>query len=279
MLFEADDLEDNLDIDQDLLSHEGDAVETVNVVEKLERKQKKKQKRKLVETEESVSKKRRKLDGKEGKPAGESIALQTPTAQAEYVFALFQKVYKTSSSLELEEMRYNESAFVDTRSYTNERSVESLGEFISEVIPTLQVRLTQRSATKGAPTVLFITSSAIRAADVARSFRSSLRGPKSGEVAKLFAKHFKLSDHAKYLENTFICAGVGTAGRIGKLLSETGSLSVKALTHIIVDTHLDVKQRSIFDIPETREALIKDVLANNELRKAIESRKVSIVLF
>ncbi|CCA66877.1 hypothetical protein PIIN_00636 [Serendipita indica DSM 11827] len=115
MLFEADDLEDNLDIDQDLLSHEGDAVETVNVVEKLERKQKKKQKRKLVETEESVSKKvespgslaRRKLDGKEGKPAGESIALQTPTAQAEYVFALFQKVYKTSSSLELEEMRYN----------------------------------------------------------------------------------------------------------------------------------------------------------------------------
>ena len=73
---------------------------------------------------------------------------------------------------------------------------------------------------------------------------------------------------AKYLESTHICAGVGTAGRIGKLLSETGtikhriggvgeysllpdSLSVKALTHIFIDTHLDVKQRSIFDIPET----------------------------
>lgn len=49
-----------------------------------------------------------------------------------------------------------------------------------------------------------------------------LRGDKGGEVAKLFARHFKLAEHSSYLKRTKISAAVGTPGRIGKLLCETG---------------------------------------------------------
>lgn len=45
---------------------------------------------------------------------------------------------------------------------------------------------------------------------------------KSGEVAKLFAKHFKLDEHVRYLSKTKVGAAVGTPGRVGKLLCETG---------------------------------------------------------
>jgi protein CMS1 len=41
--------------------------------------------------------------------------------------------------------------------------------------------------------LLFIAGAALRAADVTRSLRE-MRGKKGGEVAKLFAKHFKLEE-------------------------------------------------------------------------------------
>lgn len=60
-------------------------------------------------------------------------------------------------------------------------------------------------------------------ADVARVLKDKkLRGEKGGEVAKLFARHFKLTDHVTYLRRTKVGAAVGTPGRIGKLLCETG---------------------------------------------------------
>jgi hypothetical protein len=84
---------------------------------------------------------------------------------------------------------------------------------------------------------------------------------------------------AEYLRRTSISAGVGTAGRIGKLLGETSkrsppphfwlfvdtdkytlpqaSLSLKALTHILIDTsHQDAKTMTIFDLAEIRLAYL-----------------------
>lgn len=43
------------------------------------------------------------------------------------------------------------------------------------------------------------------------------------DVGKLFAKHFKLAEHAEYLAKTKVGIAVGTPNRIGKLLSETGA--------------------------------------------------------
>ena len=75
----------------------------------------------------------------------------------------------------------------------------------------------------GAPTLIFVTGAALRVADVTRVLKDKkLRGEKGGEVAKLFAKHFKLEEHVTYLKRTKVGAAVGTPGRIGKLLCETG---------------------------------------------------------
>lgn len=54
-----------------------------------------------------------------------------------------------------------------------------------------------------------------------------LRGDKGGDVAKLFARHFKLAEHVDYLRRTKVGAAVGTPGRLGKLLNETSMLKLK----------------------------------------------------
>lgn len=90
-------------------------------------------------------------------------------------------------------------------------------------VPKLHTRLSQKSKNTGSPTLLFITSAALRVVDVTRILKDKrLRGEKGGEVAKLFARHFKLAEHSSYLKRTKVAAAVGTPGRIGKLLCETG---------------------------------------------------------
>lgn len=101
------------------------------------------------------------------------------------------------------------------------------------MLPTLHTRLGQKSKANGAPTLLFIAGAALRVADVTRVLRDKkLRGDKGGEVAKLFAKHFKLSDHVSYLKRTKVGAAVGTPGRMGKLLCETGASLLTLQEHL-----------------------------------------------
>ena len=90
-------------------------------------------------------------------------------------------------------------------------------------LPTLKTRLAQKPKENGAPTLLFIAGGALRVADITRVLKTkTMKGEKGGDIAKLFARHFKLEDHVAYLKRTKIGAAVGTPGRIGKLLCETG---------------------------------------------------------
>jgi protein CMS1 len=168
------------------------------------------------------------------------------------------------------------------------------------VLPSLRLRLSQRSKASGSPTLLFIAGAALRVADVTRVLKDpKLRGDKGGEVAKLFAKHFKLAEHVTYLKRTKVGSAVGTPGRIGKLLCETGTrllqfvifwgnpdpwaadaLTVSALSHIILDvSYRDSKKRNIFDIPETRDEVFKTVLGAPKVLQAIKEGKIQLVLF
>ena len=104
-------------------------------------------------------------------------------------------------------------------SYYNDRSRTT-------AVPTLHTRLMQRTKSFGAPTLLFLTGAALRVADVTRALRNkTLLGEKGAGVAKLFAKHYKLEEHINYLKKTKIGSAVGTPGRVGKLLCETGEYS------------------------------------------------------
>ncbi|KAG8823231.1 hypothetical protein FRC17_009384 [Serendipita sp. 399] len=279
----GDDLEDGFDIDLDVSSAGEDALHVVQELVKAKKKKKNKKRKAQemlaeAETTQALAKRRKTEKVEENSSEVLAITLKSPAVQAEYFYSILGRVNKDLTSLELEELRLPDAAFIDSHEYVTVRDVENLPDFITQVVPTLKTRLAQRSANKGAPTLLLITSSALRATEFTRVLRG-MRGPKSGEIAKLFARHFKLEEHAQYLRKNHVCAGVGTAGRIGKLLSETSALNLNALTHIIIDSHIDVKKRSIFDIPETRDPLIKDILGNEAVKKSIASGKLSIVLF
>lgn len=133
-----------------------------------------------------------------------------------------------------------ETAIMDTTQWTESRSLDRLVDFIIKgrrlspfilyspqnhpsVLPMLHKRLSQRSKSPGAPTLLYIAGAALRVADVTRVLKDRrLRGEKGGDVAKLFAKHFKLQEHVAYLKRSKIGSAAGTPGRVGKLLCETG---------------------------------------------------------
>lgn len=172
---------------------------------------------------------------------------------------------------------------MDTRAWTESRSLDRLAEFIIRALPSLHTRLSQKSKVAGSPTLLFIAGAALRVADVVRVLkrhRQKLCGEKGGTVAKLFAKHIKLEEHVSFLKRTKIGSAVGTPGRIGKLLCETDALSVAQLTHIILDiSYQDAKKRSLFDIPEARDDVFKYVLGAPKVQRAIKEGKIQVVLF
>lgn len=100
--------------------------------------------------------------------------------------------------------------------------------FLHLVLPTLRTRLGQKPKNNGAPTLLVVSAAALRVADVTRILKSkTLRGAKGGDVAKLFAKHFKVQEHMQHLKRTSIGAAVGTPGRLGKLLCDTGACMLR----------------------------------------------------
>lgn len=140
----------------------------------------------------------------------------------------------------------------------------------------------------GTPRILVITGNAQRAADVARALRPLLpseerptkrrKGDKptpkdtpasSGpNVAKLFARHFKVEEQAAWLETQVTPAAVGTPHRIQALLDKD-ALHIEHLAAIIIDfSWTDAKNRTVLDTPETRDATLS-LLSNTSLRAAL----------
>ncbi|KIY65043.1 hypothetical protein CYLTODRAFT_76772 [Cylindrobasidium torrendii FP15055 ss-10] len=291
----GDDLDDNLLLDEfeedvpaaevedapDNSSEDGNIGEEAEEDQRPTPKQSEAQiEKKRKRREKDKQRKKRKI-AESGPPVREELGYRTPEEQSDGLFALQKKCFTDLSTIELDEKRIPASAFANTSSWTQARPHDELVDFIAQCAPSLQKRLGQKSKSNGAPTLLFITPAANRATDVARVLKTkALRGEKGGEVAKLFARHFKLHEHASYLLKTKVGAAVGTPGRVGKLLTETESLSTTALSHIILDVTLrDAKERTLFDIPETRDEVFKTVLGIPQILKAIKEGKVEIVLF
>ncbi|KAJ6547348.1 U3-containing 90S pre-ribosomal complex subunit-domain containing protein [Mycena capillaripes] len=246
-------------------------------------KNEKKRKRREKEREKFKERKKQKLAAANNGPELErSITEQPPHALAEYLSTCQAKTFSSKmSAIELEDIRIPADFIADTSIWTGPRTLDNLVDFIVKVLPSLRLRLSQRSKTTGAPTLLFIAGAALRVVDVTRVLKDKkLRGEKGGEVAKLFAKHFKLAEHVTYLRRTKVGSAVGTPGRIGKLLCETDALAVNALSHIILDVSFrDGKKRSMLDIPETRDEVFKTVLGAPKVLQAIKEGKIQVVLF
>ncbi|KAF8682821.1 U3-containing 90S pre-ribosomal complex subunit [Rhizoctonia solani] len=225
---------------------------------------------------------------------------QPPDALAQHLERSLAKAFPKTSQLERDDLVIPESSIVDTTTFTAERKDSSLSEFItlsawdcthvgsvpethalasSAACPTLASRIAQRPKHHAAPTAIVLAGAALRVADLTRAVRP-LKGEAGGEIAKLFAKHFKLKDHVAHLAKTRVGVAVGTPARISQLLAEPDALSVKALSHIVLDlTFIDTKQRSLLDIPETRVDTLRGVLGHSRIRERLLNGKTKIVIF
>ncbi|KAG0372569.1 MAG: U3-containing 90S pre-ribosomal complex subunit-domain containing protein [Linnemannia gamsii] len=106
---------------------------------------------------------------------------------------------------------------------------------------------------RGAPVVLIVSASGVRAVEVIRALPLFAEAAK---VGKLFAKHLKVSEQVYFLENTCTHICVGTPNRVDKLIAD-GVLDLSRLELVLIDAHTDAKKRTIMDIQEIRVDLFK----------------------
>ncbi|KAG8933938.1 hypothetical protein FRC02_010873 [Tulasnella sp. 418] len=244
-------------------------------------------KRKRKEKAKEKRAKKRKVAEELDAINGSQNNLLSPEEISSYLASMQTKVFKDMTQMELDDILIPTSSIIDTSSYTGPRTDETLPDFINSTLPQLATRIRQKPKHNGSPTALIISGAALRVTDLTRSLRP-MKGEKGGEIAKLFAKHFKLTDHISYLQKTKIGVGVGTPDRIGKLLSAKDALQTSALTHVILDSsYQDTKRRTLFDIPETRKEVFEAVLGQGPegsmggkaLMQLIVKEKVKLVLF
>ncbi|KAI5479298.1 DEAD/DEAH box type DNA/RNA helicase [Pseudohyphozyma bogoriensis] len=179
------------------------------------------------------------------------------------------------SAIEKDDLRITESMILDTSEVTDRTT---LAGFIRSAVPTLPSTLAKPPKKPGSPRVIVVAGAALRVADLCREVKTYKT--KEIDVAKLFAKHFKLQEHVEYLNKTKVGVAVGTPNRIGKLLAETESLQLTHLSHLVLDvSHLNSKNQSLMDMFECREDLFKLVLGNKDIMSRLREGRMKIVLF
>ncbi|BGO89388.1 hypothetical protein NBRC10512_006305 [Rhodotorula toruloides] len=229
------------------------------------KKAKEKKTKKLAELE---------VDGKDK----EDMGLLPVEALADRLAEKQKRALPNLTALEMDEMRISQSMILDTSSVT---ARDSLRAFMKEALPTACNTLAKMPKAAGSPRIIVLAGAALRVADLVRDVKEFKTKTKDGliDVAKLFAKHFKLAEHAEYLKKTHVGLAVGTPNRIEKLLNETESLHLTHLSHLILDvSHLDSKKRSLVDLPEARADLFK-LLGSKPIMDRLREGKMKIVLF
>ncbi|KAL8733614.1 MAG: hypothetical protein Q9166_002023 [cf. Caloplaca sp. 2 TL-2023] len=176
------------------------------------------------------------LDIDSAKDINSAIGRMDSRLLADYVAQRTKRFGQDLSLVELEEMHVPEGAILDTSEWEQERLEYGLPSFLMH-FAHLEGRsdLSGAPKTPGSPHTLVLTGAALRAAELSRD----------ATIAKLFAKHIKLNDAVAFVKKT----------------------RLENLERIIIDcSYLDQKQRSIFDMKETQQPLMR--LLNKEDLKA-----------
>ncbi|MBW0489518.1 hypothetical protein O181_029233 [Austropuccinia psidii MF-1] len=209
-----------------------------------------------------------------------SIGLQPPDLQFNYVCDRQRRALANLSDLELESLRLQSSWFLDV---SKKPMRAHLGSWLKAEGPSdLLAALAVNTQGNGSPIALVVSSSALRVVDLCREVKSLVSMPKeSGEITKLFARHFKLTEHISHLNATKISIGVGTPDRISKLLA-SNALKTERLKYLLLDvTWTDPKDYSLMELPDSnfKQALWKDLLGFHELIERLKIGNTKIILF
>ncbi|KAH8090598.1 U3-containing 90S pre-ribosomal complex subunit-domain containing protein [Filobasidium floriforme] len=202
-----------------------------------------------------------------------------------FFYDSLKATYSKASDMELNDLRIPANVLQSTSAFTEPRELASLPAFVNSQIPSLPKRLKRA----GTPSLIVLSPSGIRAADVVRALKSvrvpegedgAETGKPPGEVGKLFAKHFKASEQIEYLNSTKIWAAAGTPGRIGKILSDSDALTIRQQTVILLDlSYRDTKNRTLLTIPEIRDEFWKVLFGDKKVREKLLATGVKIAVF
>lgn len=157
-----------------------------------------------------------------------------PKIVTSYICQLHRKYNPSSSSLE-------DRAFLKTISSI---SFDNINTIVNHVKPIAK--------TSGC-SVLILCSSALECIAVIKDASCKTKGLR---MAKCFARHLKISEQLDLLRKETHSAAVGTPGRVLSILTTEPSV-FRHVTKVIIDVKRDIKLRSIFDIPETAQPLLK----------------------
>ncbi|OAV95560.1 hypothetical protein PTTG_08782 [Puccinia triticina 1-1 BBBD Race 1] len=212
-----------------------------------------------------------------------SIGLQPPDLQINYLKDRQKRALPLLSDLEFESLPLEQSWLLDV---SGKPLRAHLGAWLETgAVPGLLEAVKETPDVVGAPVALVVSSSALRAVDLCREVKRLISNPKeSGEITKLFARHFKLPEHVNHLKTTKVSIGVGTPDRISKLLTYEGDegLKLDRLQFLLLDvTWLDVKGFNVAELPDLnlKTALWKSLLGLPKTLERLQSGKTKIVLF
>ncbi|KAF3941365.1 hypothetical protein ABW19_dt0204821 [Dactylella cylindrospora] len=200
-----------------------------------------------------------------------SIAVMDPKIMADFVAQRVQKFNKELSFVELGDRILPERLYIDTSTYTSERSLSNLCEYMEKFCTkkgqSSISHLKSSPKATGSPHTFLITPAALRAADLVRTLRKYQTADSS--IAKFFAKHVKLSEAVEYSKKTRIGIAVGTPARLVDLIKD-GALQIRYLQRVVLDvSYLDAKKRGLWDIKEIQEK-VTELLGIDGVRKRLE---------
>jgi len=152
-----------------------------------------------------------------------AIAHMDSQLLADHVAQRTKRFQNDLSMMELEELQLPSSAIVDTTEFQDSRNLENLPTFLEkyagkEMSKKKKNRLQDAPQAKGTPHTLIVAGAGLRAADLTRAVRGFQS--KEAKIAKLFAKHIKLSDAIQDAKRSRMNIGVGTPQRIMELLDD-----------------------------------------------------------
>ncbi|KAH8547569.1 U3-containing 90S pre-ribosomal complex subunit-domain containing protein [Umbelopsis sp. PMI_123] len=204
-------------------------------------------KRKVVEdtTEEPTKKKKKKKPKKNSDPFyGVDVSSKPVEEQYEYILNRQKRAKSNWSAIEHDEQAPVITAFLDSQKFTSPHTLEFLPSFVKFGAAGHKKLLKEPPAEAvAAPAIIIITHSAIRATDLVRGLKEF---DKAAKVAKLFAKHLKVEEQARFLAESRLHFAVGTPHRVKELI-DLGHLKLDRLELLVVDTEKNAKRLDIFE--------------------------------
>ncbi|KAI9487243.1 MAG: U3-containing 90S pre-ribosomal complex subunit-domain containing protein [Benjaminiella poitrasii] len=250
----ADDFEDDYQEDNTLVYSDNEIAHSNN--DDIDEEAPSTMKRKLDTSSEEAPKKKKKKQPKKKRAENPfdkiDISKENVQVQAEYLEDRQKIALPNLSAVELEEQALPISNLVDNEKFKEEHVLDSLSKYIKFGVAGHK-KLGKKPSQLASPVVLVITHSAIRSVNLVRALKEF---NSTAKIAKLFAKHFKIEEQIRFLEQDAIHIGVGTPNRLSALV-EQEHLKLDNLELVVIDTERNAKSFNIFDIQEVRGELFK----------------------